>query len=184
MKSKNVKNLMVPLSEYATISQDATLFEAVMALEKAQQQYGQTRYPHWAILIVDENNRVVGKVNLIDILRALEPKYSRMRDDTGQSRLGFSDEFLESIKEQYKLFNKPIEDICRKAVQRKVKEFMSTPTESEYIKESASLDAAIHTLVMGNHQSLLVTKNKEIVGILKTTDVYQEICDIMKACSL
>ncbi len=184
MKSKFVKDLMVPLSEYATISQEATLYEAIMALEKVQQESGQTRYPHRAILILDKKNQVVGKVSLVDVLRALEPKYSQMGNGKSVSRFGFSAQFLKSLQEQYKLFSKPIEDICQKASQRKVKDFMSTPTEGEYIEEDESLDAAIHTLVMGNHQSLLVTKNKEIVGILKTTDVYQEICDIIKVCNL
>jgi CBS domain-containing protein len=184
MKSKKVKDLMVPLSEYATISQEATLYEAIMALEKAQQQSSQTRYPHRAILVLNKKNRVVGKVSLVDVLRALEPKYSQMGEGKSVSRLGFSAQFLKSLQEQYKLFSKPIEDICRKASQRKVKDFMSTPSEGEYIEEDESLDAAIHTLVMGSHQSLLVTKNKEIVGILKIADVYHEICDTIKACNL
>ncbi|MBE9571802.1 MAG: CBS domain-containing protein, partial [Proteobacteria bacterium] len=32
MKTINVKDLMVPLDEYATVSEEATLFEAVVAL--------------------------------------------------------------------------------------------------------------------------------------------------------
>ena len=37
MKTVAVEDFMVPLEEYATVSEDATLFEAVMALEKAQE---------------------------------------------------------------------------------------------------------------------------------------------------
>ena len=37
MKSYTVKELMVPLSEYATVSEDATLYEAVLSLEEAQE---------------------------------------------------------------------------------------------------------------------------------------------------
>ena len=36
MKSYLVKDLMVPLEEYATVSHNATIYEAVLALEKAQ----------------------------------------------------------------------------------------------------------------------------------------------------
>ena len=32
-----VKDLMVPLEEYATVHEDATLYEALTALEKAQE---------------------------------------------------------------------------------------------------------------------------------------------------
>ena len=37
MKRFLVKDLMVPISEYATVSQGSTLSEAVSALEKAQE---------------------------------------------------------------------------------------------------------------------------------------------------
>ena len=50
-----------------------------------------------------------------------------------------------------------MEDTCKKAAVKKVESFMTTPTEGEYIERNATLDEAIHQLVMGNHQSLLVT---------------------------
>ena len=78
----------------------------------------------------------------------------------------------------------PFEDACRKAAQAKVKKFMYSPSEGEYVEEDASLDVAIHRLVMGHHQSLLVTKGEKIVGILKLTDVFAEIFQTMKACEL
>jgi CBS domain containing-hemolysin-like protein len=62
---------------------------------------------------------------------------------------------------------------------------MYTPTEGEYVPMDATLDQALHQLVVGHHQSLLVTKDgKEIVGILRLTDVFQEVCEMMKACQL
>ena len=39
MKKFTVAMLMVPLSEYATVFEDATLYDAVMALEKAQEKF-------------------------------------------------------------------------------------------------------------------------------------------------
>ncbi len=35
MKKKTVEELLIPLSEYATVSQDVTLKEAIEALKKA-----------------------------------------------------------------------------------------------------------------------------------------------------
>ena len=57
MKSYSVKDLMVPLSEYATVTQDATLYEAVLALEEAQEKFEDkhTRYRHRAILVLDKD---------------------------------------------------------------------------------------------------------------------------------
>jgi len=59
---------------------------------------------------------------------------------------------------------------------------MYTPTEGEYVAEDATLDRAIHQLVIGRHQSLLVTHEDRIVGILRLTDVFMEICTLIKAC--
>ena len=63
MKSYQVKDLMVKLSEYATVLEAATLLEAVKALRKAQDAFGQSRYQHRAILVIDKNNHFVGKLS-------------------------------------------------------------------------------------------------------------------------
>ncbi len=39
MKSIAVKDLMIPIGEYATVSHEATLYEAVEALQKAQKEF-------------------------------------------------------------------------------------------------------------------------------------------------
>jgi hypothetical protein len=79
VKSFLMKDLMVPLSEYATVTEDATLYEAVLALEAAQENFEDkhTRYCHRAILILDKDGHVIGKLSQLDVLRALEPKYRK-----------------------------------------------------------------------------------------------------------
>ena len=59
MKLIIVQDLMVPLSGYATVSQDATLADAIKALMQAHEEFDQTRDRHRAILISDENNKIV-----------------------------------------------------------------------------------------------------------------------------
>lgn len=131
---------------------------------------------------MDKGKKVVGKISQLDALRALEPKYREMGDPGRLSRTGFSPQFMKSMLEQYALWDRPLSQICSKAVNIKVKVFMHTPTEGEYIQENAALGEAIHQLVMGHHQSLLVTGEKEIVGILRLTDVFMNIFEEMRAC--
>ena len=184
MKSYTVSDLMVPLSEYATVSEDATLHEAVLALEKAQENFEDkhTRYRHRAILILDKNGNVVGKLSQLDLLKALEPKYQSMIEGRGPQRFGFTKQFMKSMLQEYHLFADPLEDVCRKAGEKNVKEFMYTPSEGEYVTENATLGEAIHQLIMGHHQSLLVTRDEKIVGILRLTDVFAAIFHKMKEC--
>jgi len=182
MKRRTVKELMVPLEKYATVPETATMYEAVLALEEAQEAFDQSRYPHRAVLVYDGNKHIVGKVSQLDILKALEPKYEQIEDARSISRLGFSRQFLQKMAEQFSLWNKPLDDICRKGSSMIIKNFMYTPTEGEYIDESATLDQGVHQLIVGHHQSLLVTRGREIVGILRVTDVFKEVCNIIKAC--
>jgi CBS domain-containing protein len=184
VKTLIVSDLMVPLAEYARVSKEATLYDAVIALEKAQETFDPKKHRHRAILVFDENNKIVGKLAQLDILKALEPKYAEMGDLGPLSRGGFSPQFLRSMVEKFSLWDKPLGDICNKAARVKVESIMYTPTEGEYVEESASLSEAIHQLVVGHHQSLLVTKGGEIVGILRLVDVFKEVCDTMKTCEL
>jgi len=175
VKTLTVKELMIPLSEYATVSEDATLSQAVMALDKAQKDFNHTRYRHRAILVLDKNNQVVGKLSQHDVIKALEPNYRRIQRLRSLDRFGLSPELVKSMMEQYSLWDRPLESLCLTAAKEKVKEIMYTPTEGEYIEEDASLDAAIHRLVVGYHHSLLVTRDSSIVGILRLTDVFSLI---------
>ena len=186
MKEPIVKDLMVPLEEYATVAEDATLYDAVMALEKAQEDLDRSfyKYLHRAILVLDVDKNVVGKISQLDVLGALEPKYREVGDLGKLSKTGFSPEFMKSMLDQYALWDRPLNQICSKASNIKVKTFMHTPTEGEYIHEDARLGEAMHQLVLGHHQSLLVTSIKKIVGILRLTDVFMKIFEEMRACRI
>lgn len=182
MDSATVKDLMVPLEEYATVSHNATVYDAVLALEKAQEELDKTRYAylHRAVLVYDDNRKIIGKVSQLDILSALDPKYGEMGESRSMSRAGFSPNFLKKMLEQYSILAEPFEDACRNAAGIKVSEIMYTPSEGEYVHENATLKEAIHQFVMGHHQSLLVTGGDRIIGVLRVTDVFKEIFRIMK----
>lgn len=182
MKTYKVKDLMVRLSEYATVQKDATLYEAVMALEKAQEEFDRNKYQHRAILVYGDNQKIVGKVSMLDVLTALEPKYKNIGDPGLLSRSGFNPQFLKDMREQYALWDGPLHDISRKSFYIKVKDFMHTPTEGEFVDGEVTLDEAIHQLVVGHHHSLLVTDGGEIVGILRMADVFHKVWEVIKEC--
>jgi CBS domain-containing protein len=186
MKSKAVKEFMVPIEEYATVAEDATLIYAVMALEEAQMQFDQTRYRHRAILVLDENNHVIGKISQHDVIKALEPNYQkiRSRERGALDRFGFSDFFIKSVMEEYSFWDKPLQNLCEKAARQKVKDFMYTPSKGEFVEEDTTMDEAIHRLIIGEHHSLLVTRGKEIAGVLRLTDVFEMVFKALKRCTV
>lgn len=184
MKNYTVKDLMITVSDYATVSEDANLFEAVASLEKAQVEFDKNQYPHRAILVYDKNQKIVGKLSMVDALVALEPGYRQIGDPGVLSRAGFSPEFVMSLRSHYSLWDRPLADICRKATEMRVKDFMYTPTEGEYVSEEATLDDAIHQIVVGHHQSLIVTRGDDIVGILRLVDVFHKVWEAVKECHI
>lgn len=181
MSSIKVKDIMVPLADYATVSQDADLYQAVRALKEAQAAFSQKSYMHRAVLVYDDKNRIVGKLGMVDLIRGLEPGYKDI-DLEKFASLGYGSHFTRSALENYRLWREPLDEICRRSFRIRVKNIMYTPSKGEYVDHEAGLDEAMHQLVIGHHQSLLVTKNKEIVGILRLTDVFNEICSAIEAC--
>jgi CBS domain-containing protein len=184
MQSITVKDLMVPLSDYATVPEDATLHDAVLALEAAQKSVDPGREKHGAVLVCDRSGRVIGKLSRWSILRGIEPRYKHIGDLKETSRFGFSPQFLKSMLTEYGLFRTALEDLCKKAAEMNVKEMMQVLVEGEYIDEDATLDQAIHQLVMGRLASLLVTRGEDIVGILRLSDVFSEVCERVKTCKM
>ncbi len=175
---------MVPLSEYATVPKGSTLFDAVMALERAQEEFDHTKYRHRGILILDKDKRVVGKLGQLDVLRALDPKDENTGEIDDLTQFGFSANFVHKLRKSRQLKAEPLKDLCGKASKLKVEDFMQTPSEGEFIEEDAFLDMAIMQLVTGSHSSLLVTRKEEIVGILRKTDAFAAVFHTMKECEI
>jgi len=184
VETTKVKDLMVALGEYTTVSENATLYDAVLALQAAMKKKNEGGYPHRAVLVLDKNGRAIGKLTQLDVLRSLEPRYGEMGDLKKVSGFGLSAEYLKSAMQDYDLWKAPLEHLCRKSADLGVGQIVSSPLEGESIDSDASLNQAVHQMIMGHHQSLLITSKGEIVGILRLTDVFDEVGKRMKACRI
>jgi hypothetical protein len=182
MKTIQVKELMVPLKDYATVHQEATLREAILALEEAQLTLDPSRHKHRAILVLDERGKVVSKIVMKDILVALEPNYGKVEGVEVLERTGYSPDLIRSMLEDNVLWSEPLQFVCERATKLKVGNFIQAPSEGEYIDANATLSEATHQFVVYPYQSLLVNSGDEVVGILRLSDVFTKICDTIKGC--
>jgi CBS domain-containing protein len=171
---------MVPLEAYATVPREATLREAILALEKAQMTLDSSRHKHRAILVLDESGKVVSKITMKNILVALEPNYGKVEGMEVLERSGYSPDLIKDMLEDNALWAEPLQFVCERATKLKVGDFIQAPSQDEYIDENATLGEAIHQLVVSPYHSLLVTSGDEVVGILRLSDVFTKICDIIK----
>jgi hypothetical protein len=165
-----------------------TLLDAFTVLKDIQAGFNQKRFLHRAALVVDEELRFVGKLSQHDAIEALEPNYKGMRDTMGRGsihRFGFSHDFIMSTIEQYGLWEKALDNLCEKAMSLKVREIMYRLDEVELVTSGATMDEAIHRMIIGQHHSLLVTSDidqSEMVGVLRLTDVFAFVGESMQAC--
>ncbi len=173
MDDVRVRDLMVPLSLYGTVNEHHTLAQALDALDASRERLQSHGQPARAVLVVDDGGRVVGQVGHVDFLKALEPKFSLLGDLDTIARAGVSEEFVDSLVENLSFFCGRLDDLCHRAGQIEVRRIMRPVRES--IDEDAPLTEAIHRLVMWQTMRVLVTRKGVTVGVLRLTDVFEEV---------
>jgi CBS-domain-containing membrane protein len=176
-QEKSVRDLMVPLDEYARVPESATLLQAILALREAQQNQPEGRDPFKAILVVDEHGTVRGKVGQFGLVHALGSAYSGWVDVDELERMGISAETISSIRRHHEYFQEGLSKLCRRVRSVMVKEIMQPAAES--IDVNASLHEAIEKISRWQTLALLVTSEAKVVGVLRLADLYQQICEEM-----
>ncbi|MBK8175454.1 MAG: CBS domain-containing protein [Rhodospirillales bacterium] len=156
---------MVPLEEYTRVPDTASLYDAAKALEKAMvgPLADPSRPRDRAVLVQASDGRVVGKLSQWYILRGLEPRYSRSFDP------------LVMVDEYFSWTHPMFANLAEKSHTISVRDLLRDHTSAETIEEDAPLDQAAHQMVHGNFLSLLVMRDKNIVGILRLSDVFKTI---------
>ena len=71
MNEIQVKEIMIPVSNYVTVRQEDSLVEVFQALEQARKS--ENEHAHRDAIVVDANGVFIGKVTMLDIFRVLEP---------------------------------------------------------------------------------------------------------------
>jgi len=181
MNKKTVRDLMLPLAEYAVVSEGATLLDALETLDKAHLTLPPGRSPHRAVLVRAANGHIIGKLGHLGFLKALEPRYGVLGDIETLSRAGLSSEFVSSMMDNLRFWGDDLADICIRARNMKVVDVMRPVAEN--IDANASLSEAIHLLVMMQTLSLLVTENGDVVGILRLSDLFAELSNYIQSCA-
>ena len=178
MTHNTVKDLMLPLNEYATVSAEETIKDALTALSRSQLGLTVERHHHRAILVLNEKGDVVGKLSHWAILRKLEPKVFSAQDLTRLNKTRLSPDYIEGLEEELASQFSNLHSLCKNASRIKAKDAMVPVVES--IDENTPLVNAVHQFVVTHAQTILVTRGAKTVGILRLCDVFQEVADIIR----
>ena len=176
---------MVPISDYATISEGSTLLDALLALETPKVDLGNPINPHWIVLVLDSNQKVVGKLSQINVLRALEPKTDDLKNIDKLAQFGFSSAFITQLREELRLDDASVENVYSFSdiLQMKVEDFMKALADNDFIDEKTSVATAAHQMSVRNRLTMLVTCEKEVVGILRLSDVFTAVLNALKSAT-
>ncbi len=175
MEEKSVRDLMIPLEDYAVVEEDTTLHDAVMALEKAQAQIPGDRHPHRAILVKDGMGHIIGKIGQLAFLRGLESGIDVASDMGTLERVGVDEELIFSIRGHRRTLVSSLEEFTTNARSIRVRDVMHPVTES--VDENIRLTDAIHRIVERQQLSLLVSRGNEVVGLLRLSDLFEMVAE-------
>ncbi len=179
MKKKFVKNLMIPIASYVTVKKTDTLVDVMQALESARQA---NEHAHRDAIVVDESGVFLGKVTMIDIFRALEPNYKKIKSG---HRGGFlTEDFVIKAVKEFNLWREPEESICKRGGKKTVAEVMHTPVNTEFLQENDTLENALNLYVMGVHQPLIVKDGEAVTGLLRFGDVFEVVRNALLSCNI
>ena len=178
MQAEKVKDIMVPLEEYAVVPENFTVAQAVEVLHEAQKAFDQDHYKHRGVLVSQAGTgAIIGKISQWALLQGLEPKYECILDPSRRGPFAYNPEFAKHVFESQRLFAANLTQVSQQLAKAKVTEIMQTLQNEEVVDEGDSLEQAIHIFVLGHHQSLLVKRGQMVVGILRVSDVFKEVCE-------
>lgn len=169
-----VRDYTVPIGKFPMISETATFAGAVIALDRAQEEFMSGKREQRILLVCDNDNKVVGKLSPIDVVRGLEPDYDKVVNPqaSGFISAGY---VIESMQDQLLLWSKPLDDLCTLSKDVKIKDFIRRPGPTQIIEADESVNHAFHRFVLYRHDSLFVMEEQKLIGLLRFSDVYKEI---------
>ncbi len=171
VKEKNVAGVMIPISDYTTISRTSTILDAIFKLKDSfvpkmpTSQILETG--HRSLIIMDEKRRIEGVVAITDLLEAILPAYLSAPKPSMADGLVYSPMFWNGMfsREVNALANKKIEEVMSEAPMT--------------VALDASLMEVAYLMVKNNQRRLVVMDDQTVAGVVREQDLFFEIEKIL-----
>lgn len=183
MDRLKVKELMRPVDEFQRISSNATFMEALETLDRADLAFRSGNAPERIVLVMGERGRIVGKLSPIDVVRALEPNFAPIDNIKPGFHTRLAQASLDAMKEQLRVWHKPLTKLRQKAERIKIRDFITMPRADQMTQAEDTVNKAFHLFIVGRHGSLFVQDGREIVGLIRFSDVYRKIREAIHVSS-
>ena len=173
MTTKRAGDLMIPLEQYPHIPHWFTLRQAIAELQNAVIEIeGRQSLPR-ALLVFDEKYDLLGIVRRRDILRGLEPKFMRTMSHPHRKQL-FD---VEADPDLTVLTSGRVASAVRELAETPISEVMQPITAT--VEYTDHITKAIYKMITRDQNLLPVLKDKKVVGVIRSVDVFNEIARIV-----
>lgn len=181
MEKMIVRDLMVTTDRFPKISDQATFYEGLLTLESAQENFLSGKSEQRILLVENDKGKIISKISPVDLIRGLETNYNRINSEATVKRFGLH-HVWEAMKKDYNLWENPFRDLCKKAGDVRIKQFIKAPDDGQCVGPEDPLSKCFHLFVMHRHDSLFVIEGKDIIGLLRFSDVFKEVSKNIKLC--
>ena len=166
---KRAGDLMIPLDNYPHIPYWFTLRQAMAEIENTQIEVeGQKSLPR-IVLVFDEKYNLMGMVRRRDILKGLRPDFVSLEASRSQKKL-FNIEVDPNLMEMsYDILMNNIRERAEQTVSKVMIPITRTVEYEDHIMK------VIHEMVTYNLSLLPVLCVSEVVGVVRSVDVFHEI---------
>lgn len=173
MQTKTAEEIMIPLHKYPQVPKWFTIRQAIQLIQTTKIEYkGHVSMPR-AILVTDEEYKIVGMIRRRDILRSLEPKGFFARSVEHPKIYGEITPNLELIEIAFDHFF----DRCFRQAEEPIWKYISN---IEYtVNYNDHLMKIIYLIDLTGISIFPVVKEGEVIGVIRTFEVLNEIAKML-----
>lgn len=172
-KEKVVKDVMVDVFGYPHIPYWFTTKNAMDIIKKSFLETDSCARP-MAVLVFDQQYNLMGLVTIKNILLALEPKTIKSMSIKDADIAMMDENGL--LNFESKIFYEEMKDLAQKPVSE-----IMTPVKT-FVSPQDSIVKAGFLMIRHNLTILpVLEEGKKLVGVVRLTDVFKEICNILSS---
>ncbi|MFZ5980453.1 MAG: CBS domain-containing protein [Candidatus Zixiibacteriota bacterium] len=173
MSSKQAKDIMIPLNKYPHILHTYTLREAVAEMELSIIDVNSQKSLPRALLVFDESNQLLGIVRRRDILRGLEPKFLKTMPVPHRKQLFNIEADPNLVDLSRGKIAKGMQDQADNPVTDVMQPIVTTVDYEDHLAK------IIYKMVNMDQNLIPVLKDRVVVGVVRSVDVFNEIASLL-----
>ncbi|MFZ5596050.1 MAG: HPP family protein [Bacillota bacterium] len=164
---KCVRDIMVPLEGYSSVSADTSVRNAIYILKNSISSRDSADYP--VHLLVFENKKLVGFVGIQELIASVQPPNIREDWYRGWNVANWVEPvFMKGL----------FSNLCFESAGKTVMDIMEPCCTA--LKTDSTLEEAAFKLYREKRDMVPVVDNEgEIVGMLRSSDLFKEMADIL-----